>query len=77
MWMPRLSAAYKLGEKTVLKAGYGIYYDTLNAADFNHEQPGLQLDDDQHQQHELRPDVPPRQSVRGRAGDLRSVPDPG
>jgi hypothetical protein len=33
--MPRISAAYKLGEKTVLKAGYGIYYDTLNAADFN------------------------------------------
>ena len=35
LWMPRISAAYKLGEKTVLKAGYGIYYDTLNAADFN------------------------------------------
>ncbi len=34
MWMPRFSAAYKLGEKTVLKAGYGIYYDTLNAADY-------------------------------------------
>ncbi len=33
--MPRISAAYKLGDKTVLKAGYGIYYDTLNAADFN------------------------------------------
>ena len=65
MWMPRLSAAYKLGEKTVLKAGYGIYYDTLNAADYNHEQPGLQLDDDQHQQHGLRPDLPARQSVRG------------
>ncbi len=41
MWMPRLSAAYKLGEKTVLKAGYGIYYDTLNAADFNHNNPGF------------------------------------
>ena len=41
MWMPRLSAAYKLGEKTVLKAGYGIYYDTLNAADFNQNNPGF------------------------------------
>ena len=41
LWMPRLSAAYKLGDKTVLKAGYGIYYDTLNAADFNHNNPGF------------------------------------
>jgi hypothetical protein len=31
MWMPRISAAYKLGDKTVLKAGWGLYYDTLNA----------------------------------------------
>ena len=41
LWMPRLSAAYKLGEKTVLKAGYGIYYDTLNAADFTQNNPGF------------------------------------
>ena len=41
MWMPRLSAAYKLGEKTVLKAGYGIYYDTLNAADYTQNNPGF------------------------------------
>ena len=34
MWMPRASAAYKLGERTVLKAGYGLFYDTLNAADY-------------------------------------------
>jgi hypothetical protein len=34
MWMPRVSAAYRLGDKNVLKAGYGIYYDTLNAADY-------------------------------------------
>ena len=32
--MPRVSAAYRLGEKTVLKAGYGLFYDTLNAADY-------------------------------------------
>jgi hypothetical protein len=34
MWMPRVAAAYKLGDKTVVKGGYGMYYDTLNAADF-------------------------------------------
>ena len=34
MWMPRFSAAYRLGEKNVLKAGYGIFFDTLNAADY-------------------------------------------
>ena len=33
MWMPRVSAAYKLGERMVIKGGYGLYYDTLNAGD--------------------------------------------
>ena len=35
MFMPRISAAYKLGEKTVVKGGYGMFYDTLNAADYS------------------------------------------
>ena len=30
MWLPRLSAAYQASSKTVLRGGYGIYYDTLN-----------------------------------------------
>ena len=34
MWMPRLSGAYRLGTRTVLKAGYGMFYDTLNAANY-------------------------------------------
>jgi len=34
MWMPRVSMAYKLGDRTVLKAGYGLFYDTLNATDY-------------------------------------------
>jgi len=34
LWMPRLSFAQKLGEKTVFKGGYGVFYDTLNANDF-------------------------------------------
>ena len=41
MWMPRVSAVYRLGEKTVVKAGYGLYYDTLNAADFSQNNPGF------------------------------------
>jgi hypothetical protein len=34
MWMPRISAAYRLGGRTVLKAGYGMFYDTLNASSY-------------------------------------------
>ena len=34
LWMPRLSGAYRLGSRTVLKAGYGMFYDTLNAANY-------------------------------------------
>jgi hypothetical protein len=34
MWMPRVSGAYKLGERTVVKGGYGLYFDTMNAGDY-------------------------------------------
>ncbi|MBL8223322.1 MAG: hypothetical protein JNL62_29080, partial [Bryobacterales bacterium] len=30
MWLPRLSAAYQVSNKTVIRGGYGIYFDTLN-----------------------------------------------
>jgi len=43
MWMPRLSAAYKLGDRTVLKGGYGLYYDTLNAGDSLPSQTGYNV----------------------------------
>jgi hypothetical protein len=43
MWMPRLSGAYRLGDKMVLKGGWGLYYDTLNAADFNPDQSGYDV----------------------------------
>jgi hypothetical protein len=33
MWLPRLSVAYALNSKTVLRGGYGIFYDTINALD--------------------------------------------
>src|SRR5688572_22206094 len=34
MWMPRVSGAYRLGSRTVLKGGYGMFYDTLNASSY-------------------------------------------
>ena len=41
MLMPRVSMAYKLTARTVLKAGYGMYFDTLNAADYTHNATGF------------------------------------
>ena len=43
MWMPRASASYLLGERTVLKGGYGLYYDTLTAADYFAAQAGYSV----------------------------------
>ena len=43
MWMPRVSASYLLGERTVLKGGYGVYYDTLTAADYFAAQAGYSV----------------------------------
>ncbi|MCM3878517.1 MAG: carboxypeptidase-like regulatory domain-containing protein [Vicinamibacterales bacterium] len=31
MWLPRASAAYQVNDRLVVRGGYGIYYDTLNA----------------------------------------------
>jgi hypothetical protein len=41
MLMPRVSMAYKIDNRTVLKAGYGMYFDTLNAADYIHNATGF------------------------------------
>ena len=41
--MPRFSFGYKLGEKNVIKGGYGIYYDTLNARDWTPNQDGYDV----------------------------------
>ena len=30
MWLPRVSAAWQLGSKAIVRGGYGVYYDTLN-----------------------------------------------
>jgi hypothetical protein len=43
MWMPRASASYLLGDRTVLKGGYGLYYDTLTASDYLAQQAGYSV----------------------------------
>jgi hypothetical protein len=43
LWMPRVSFGYKLGEKNVVKGGYGMYYDTVNARDFAPNQEGYDV----------------------------------
>src|SRR5262249_12075088 len=30
MWLPRIGFGYQLDSKTVVRGGYGVYYDTLN-----------------------------------------------
>jgi hypothetical protein len=43
LWMPRVSGALKMGTRTVVKGGYGVYYDTLSAADFSANQSGYSV----------------------------------
>ncbi len=57
MFMPRVSAAYRLGEKTVAKVRLRVVLRHAERGRLHREQPGLQLDDDQHQQHRLWSDV--------------------
>ncbi|MBM3812008.1 MAG: carboxypeptidase regulatory-like domain-containing protein [Acidimicrobiia bacterium] len=40
MWLPRLGIAYQLDSKTVLRTGYGIFYDTLNVLNYGPNQFG-------------------------------------
>jgi hypothetical protein len=41
LWMPRASFGYKLGQKDVIKGGYGIFYDTINARDWTPNRTGF------------------------------------
>ncbi|MFN0103245.1 MAG: carboxypeptidase regulatory-like domain-containing protein [Bryobacteraceae bacterium] len=41
MFLPRIGAAYQLNSKTVLRTGYGIYFDTLNAQNAGPDQSGF------------------------------------
>ena len=43
LWMPRFSFGYKLGERSVIKGGYGVYYDTINARDWTPDQNGYDV----------------------------------
>jgi hypothetical protein len=40
MWLPRFGAAYSLDSKTVIRGGYGIFYDTINVLNFGPNQAG-------------------------------------
>ena len=41
MWLPRLSAAYQLNRQTIVRGGYGVYYDTLNVMNQAADQYGF------------------------------------
>ena len=41
MWLPRASAAYLVNDGTVIKGGYGVYYDSLNATAITPNQLGF------------------------------------
>ncbi len=41
MWLPRFGVAYQVGRRSVLRAGYGIFYDSWNALRFGIQQLGF------------------------------------
>lgn len=43
MWLPRIAVAYQLSQRTVIRSGYGIYHDTLNAQNLAPDQSGFSL----------------------------------
>ncbi len=41
MWLPRFGAAYQANSKTVIRGGYGIFFDTINVLNFGPDQFGF------------------------------------
>src|SRR5438105_6796284 len=41
MWLPRLSAALQFNSKTIVRGGYGIYYDSINVQNLTLNQSGF------------------------------------
>ncbi len=41
MWLPRIAIAYQLTSRTVVRGGYGVYYDTLNAQNVSPDLSGF------------------------------------
>src|SRR5262245_26715591 len=41
MWLPRFGAAYQLNSKTVIRGGYGVFYDTINVNNVGPDQSGF------------------------------------
>jgi hypothetical protein len=41
MWLPRLGVAYQLNSRTVVRAGYGFFFDTINVLNFGPDQFGF------------------------------------
>jgi len=40
MWLPRFGVAYQANSKTVIRGGYGVYFDTINVLNFGPDQTG-------------------------------------
>ena len=40
MWLPRFGLAYSLDDKTVIRGGYGVFFDTINVLNFGLNQFG-------------------------------------
>ena len=40
-WLPRVAAAYQLNKRTVVRGGYGIFFDTLNVLNEGIDQTGF------------------------------------